>query len=131
MSIIATVVKGALVLDQKVQAVVHKLAHSMASDYFKWSQNTENKAIEEAEAAMLRVERDRAAGAALLIKRHKESMIRLHASADGTLELIDGRKAQMLAKAAQQRQTATACQGTAIRADLAGEAARKAAEQLS
>lgn len=130
MSIIAVVVKGALALDQQVQALVHKVAHGRASSYFQQSVDTEEQAIEAAEFTSLQVERERAAGAALLIKRHKEAMTRLHEAADNKLDLVDGRKQQMLGKAVQQRQAAVGWQGTAIRADLAGEAARKAAEQL-
>ena len=130
MSIISTVVKGALALDQKVQAGVHKVAHAVATSYFKRSQNTENNALEDSEKASLRVERDRALAAARMIRRHKAELTQLHASADNTLELIDGRKAQMLAKAAQERAAAAVWQGTAIASDVAAEAARKAAEQL-
>lgn len=130
MSIIAKVVKGALALDQKWQALVHTVAHSRASDYFQYSQDTEDKALAAAEYSSLQVERRRSAGAALLIKRHKEAMIRLHEDADNALDLIDGRKSQQLSKAAQQRAHAADYQSTAIRADVAAEAARKAAEQL-
>lgn len=130
MSIIATVVKAALVVDQRVQAVVHKIAHDRASWYFKTSQDTVDDAAVQTEYAQLQVERNRAAGAALLIRRHKEAMIRLHEDADNKLDLIDGRKQQLLGKASQQRAAAAGWQSTAIKADMAAEAARKAAEQL-
>lgn len=130
MSIIAAVVKGALALDQQVQALVHKVAHGRASSYFQQSVTTEEQAIEAAEQGALRVERERAASAALMITRHLQALKRLHQDADNRLDLVDGRKQQVLGKAAQQRQAAVAWQGTAIRADLAAEAARKAAEQL-
>lgn len=130
MSIIAKVVKGTLALDQKVQALVRKVAHSRASDYFQYSQDTTDKAQAAAEYCALQVERRRSAGAALLIKRHKEAMIRLHEDADNQLDLIDGRKSQQLSKAAQQRAHAADWQATSIRADVAAAAAQSASEQL-
>jgi hypothetical protein len=130
MSIIATVVKAALVLDQKVQAGVHKFAHAVASDYFQRAVDTENNAVLDAENKQLQLERLRASKAALLIKQHKAAMTRLHEGIDNELELVDGRKSQMLSKAKQERSSAVAWQSTAIRSDVAAEAARKAAEQL-
>jgi hypothetical protein len=130
MSIIATVVKGALVLDQKVQAGVHKLAHSVASAYFKRSQTTEESAIENAETQSLRLESRRVDALAALHAKHKQELIRLHEGFDNELDLVDGRKLQLLGLASQQRAAAVHWQGTAICADLAAEAARKASEQL-
>lgn len=131
MSIIATVVKGALALDQQVQAGIHKLAHAVASAYFKRSQATEEHAIENAEKQSLALERRRAEAAAAMLAAHKKALIRLHEGFDNELDLVDGRKILMLGQAAQQRAAAVDWQSTAICADLAAENARKAAAQLS
>lgn len=130
MSIIATVVKGALALEQQVQACVRTGAHQLATQYFGRAVETENHAIAEAEDKQLKLERLRASKADLLIRQHKQAMIRLHEGIDNELELVDGRKSQLLSKAKQERSTAASWQSTAIRADVAAEAARKAAEQL-
>jgi methyl coenzyme M reductase beta subunit len=130
MSIISTVVKGALSLDQKVQGVVHKVAHSVATAYFKRSQTTEENALENAENQSLALERRRAQAAADLLAAQKKALIRLHEGFDNELDLVDGRKTMMLGQAAQQRAAAVDWQSTAICADLAAENARKAAGQL-
>ncbi len=130
MSIIAKVVKGALALDQKVQVVVRKGAHALASAAFKRAQGTEDNALAYAESKMLQLERLRASKADMLYRQHKVAMTQLHEGIDAELELVDGRKQQQLGKAAQERAGAVAWHNTAIRADVAAEAARKAAEQL-
>lgn len=130
MSVISTIVKSALALDQKVQAGVHTVAHKLASLNFKQAQITEEDAISDAENKALQLERLRASKAAALVQQHKQALKRMHESVDNELELVDGRKAQALGKATQYRAVAAYWQSTAIRSDLAAEAARKATAQL-
>lgn len=130
MSIIATVVKGALALDQKVQGLIGKGAHALASRSFTASETVEALAIVQTEDAILKLERTRAQRAAALHEQFKRSLIQLHEGVDAQIELVEGRKYQWLAKAKQHKQNAVAWQGTSINAQVAAENARKAAQQL-
>lgn len=131
MSIIATVVKAALALEQKVQGVIGKGAHELASRSFNHASRVEHLAVLQAVDDALAAERLRAKRAADLHAAFKAQLIKLHNSVDQELDLIDGRKQQELARAAQCRDNAGSWQGTAIQAQVAAENARKAAEQLT
>lgn len=131
MSMIATVVKAALALDQKVQGLVGKGAHALASRNFKASVETTDAAQSAAEEAILGLERSRAKRAAALHEQFKASLIRLHEGVDASIELVEGRKQQVLGKAKQYVETAAMWQATSINAQVASENARKAAEQLT
>lgn len=131
MSVIATVVKAALALDQKVQGIVSKGAHALASRNFQAGETVEALALVQTEDAILKLERDRAKRSAALHAQFKASLIQLHAGVDAAIELAEGRKVQWLGKAAQHKQNAAQWQATSISAQVAAENARKAAEQLS
>lgn len=130
MSIIATVVKAALAVDQKVQGGVSKVAHLFATRNFDEAGKVESLAIVKAGDTAIKLERVRAQRAADLIAAHKKAMIRLHEGIDAELDLVDGRKAQEMGRARQYRNNAAVWQGASIKAQLSAEAARRAAAQL-
>lgn len=131
MSTIATIVKAALALEQKIQGLIGTGAHALASRSFDHATRVEHLAVLQAVDDSLAAERLRAKRAADLHAAFKAQLSKLHSSVDQELDLIDGRKQQELARAAQYRDNAGTWQGTAIQAQVAAEAARKAAEQLS
>lgn len=131
MSMIATVVKAALALDQKVQGLIGKGAHALASRNFQASTDTTTQAHEAHEDAVLALEQSRAKRAAALHEQYRASLIRLHEGIDAGIELAEGRKEQVLGKAKQLRNNAVVWQATSIAAQVAAENARKAAEQLT
>lgn len=131
MSIIAKVVKAALAVDQKVQCVVRNGAQFLATRSFEEAGKVEAQALALAEESSINLERVRAKRASELIAKHKAAMIRLHEGIDAEQDLVDGRKVQELGRAAQHWNNAALWQDTSIKAQLAAEAARRAAEQLS
>lgn len=131
MSVIATVVKAALALDQKVQGLIGKGAHALASRNFRACSETILQAHRAAEDAILALEQSRAKRAAALHEQYRTSLIRLHEGIDASIELAEGRKEQTLGKADQHRNNAAMWQATSITAQVAAENARKAAEQLT
>lgn len=130
MSIIASVVKAALSLDQRVQGLVSKGATALASRNFGAGEKAEALALVNAEDTILKLERIRAKCAIDLIEAHKRAMINLHSTVDARIEMADARKVQDLRKAQQYKQSAALCQSISINAQVAAENALRAIAQL-
>lgn len=131
MSIISTVVKAALSLEQSVQGAISKGAHLMESRNFNAGETAEQLALVRTEDTILNLERLRAKRATDLIQAHKRAMNRLHDEIDSEIELAQGYKLVLLGKARQHKQNAVLWQASSINAQVTAENARKAAAQLS
>ena len=130
MSIITSVVKSALVLEQRVQAVISKYSHTTAGRVYDKAGKVETTAESEAKANALALERLRAKRAASMIARHKLELTNLHENIDAQIDLNDGRRLQELAHATQLRFTAGEWERRALDAKGVAEKARQAGDRL-
>lgn len=130
MSIITSVVKSALVLEQRVQAVISKYSHNTAGRMYNKAGTVEALANVEAHDTSVSLERLRAKRAASMIARHKLELTNLHENIDAQIDLNDGRRLQELAHATQLRFTAGEWERRALDAKGVAEKARQAGDRL-
>ncbi len=130
MTIIATVARAVLAIEQKVQGLVAVHARATCHRNFDKAIQLDTEALADAEDCTLSLEQHRAKKAAALHEAYRASLIKLHEGVDASIELVHQRKLQAHAAANQRRAAAGTWLQTEIKADKAAEAARKAAEQL-
>lgn len=130
MSIITSAVKGALVLEQRVQAVISKYSNNSAGRVYNKARKAEAAAESEAKANEHSLERLRAKRAASMIARHKQELTNLHQNIDAQIDLNEGRRLQELAHVNQLLIDAGKWACRALSAKTVAEKARQAGDQL-